>query len=109
MTITAGRDLLQYAHDRGIRAGFTAGDEVHGGLDLRRSIRERGTGYVLAVRSKSMVTLPCGRRLTVKTAASLARPGVWQRMRTGSATKGAKDYHWAMIETTPDDTPGRAR
>jgi hypothetical protein len=31
---------------------------------------------------------------------------MWQRMRTGSATKGAKDYHWAMIEITPDDTPG---
>jgi hypothetical protein len=30
---------------------------------------------------------------------------MWQRMRTGSATKGAKDYHWAMIEVTPDDTP----
>ena len=28
-------------------------------------------------------------------------------MRTGSATKGAKDYHWAMIEITPDDTPER--
>jgi hypothetical protein len=26
-------------------------------------------------------------------------------MRTGSATKAAKDYHWAMIEITPDDTP----
>ena len=98
-------DLLQYAHDRGIRAGFTVGDEVYGGLDLRKSIRERGTGYVLAVRSNYMVTLPSGRRLTVKTAASLARPGMWQRMRTGSATKGAKDYHWAMIEITPDDNP----
>ena len=59
-------DLLQHAHDRGIRAGFVAGDEVYGGLDLRRSIRERGTGYVLAVRSNYMVTLPSGRRLTVK-------------------------------------------
>ena len=98
-------DLLQHAHDRGIRAGFIAGDEVYGGLDLRKSIRERGTGYVMAVRSNHMVTLPSGRRLTVKTAASLVRPGMWQRMRTGSATKGAKDYHWAMIEITPDDTP----
>jgi SRSO17 transposase len=44
----AGR-LLQHAHDWGIRAGFVAGDEVYGGLELRRSIRERGTGYVLAV------------------------------------------------------------
>jgi SRSO17 transposase len=100
----AGR-LLQHAHDRGIRAGFTVGDEVYGGLDLRRSIRERGTGYVMAVRSNHMITLPSGRHLTVKNAASLVKPSMWQRMRTGSATKGAKDYHWAMIEITPDDTP----
>jgi SRSO17 transposase len=97
--------LLQHVHDRGIRAGFIAGDEVYGDLDLRKSIRERGTGYVLAVRSNYMVALTAGRRLTVKNAASLVKPGMWQRMRTGQATKGAKDYHWAMIEVTPDDTP----
>jgi len=68
--------------------------EVYGGLELRRSIRERGARYVLAVRSTCMVTLPSGRHLTVKTAASLVKPGMWQRMRTGSATKGARDYHW---------------
>jgi SRSO17 transposase len=100
----AGR-LLQHAHDLGIRAAFVAGDEVYGGLDLRKSIRERGTGYVLAVRSNYPVTLPSGRRLTVKKTAALVKPAMWQRMRTGSATKGAKDYHWAMIEITPDDTP----
>ena len=98
-------DLLQHAHDRGIRAGLTAGDEVYGGLDLRRSIRERGTGYVMAVRSNYTVALPSGRRLTAKDASLLAKPGMWQRMRTGSATKGAKDHHWAMIEVTPDGTP----
>jgi SRSO17 transposase len=100
----AGR-LLQHAHDLGIRAGFVAGDEVYGGLELRKGIRGRGTGYVLAVRSNYKVTLPSGRRLTVKNAASLVKPAMWQRMRTGQATKGAKDYHWAMIEMTPDDTP----
>src|SRR5215472_7956413 len=98
-------DLLQHARDRGVRAGFTAGDEVYGGLDLRRSIRERGTGYVMAVRSNCRVTLPSGRRLPVKDASLLVKRGMWQRMRTGSATKGARDYHWAMIEITPDDTP----
>jgi len=93
------------AHDRGIRAGFIAGDEVYGGLDLRRSIRERGTGYVMAVRSNHAVTLPSGRRLTVATASSLVKPAMWQRMRTGSAAKGAKDHHWAMTGIIPDDTP----
>ena len=78
---------------------------VYGGRDLRQSIRERGTGYVLAVRSNYMITLPSGRHVTVKNAAGLVKPGMWQRMRTGSATKGARDDHWAMIEITPDDTP----
>ena len=98
-------DLLQHAHDQGIRAGFVAGDEAYGGRDLRKSIRARGTGYVLAVRSNYAATLPSGRRLSVKTASNLVKPATWQRMRTGSATKGAKDYDWAMIGILPDDTP----
>ena len=98
-------DLLQHAHDQGIRAGFVAGDEVYGGRDLRQSIRARGTGYVLAIRSNYAVTLPSGRRLSVKTASNLVRPAMWQRMRTGSAAKGAKDYDWAMTGILPDDTP----
>jgi SRSO17 transposase len=98
-------DLLQHAHDQGIRAGFVAGDEVYGGRDLRKSIRARGTGYVLAIRSNYAVTLPSGRRLSVKTASNLVKPAMWQRMRTGSATKGAKDYDWAMPGILPDDTP----
>ena len=59
----------------------------------------------MAVRSNHAVILPSGRRLTVKTAGNLVRPSMWQRMRTGSATKGARDYHWAMIEIMPDDIP----
>jgi SRSO17 transposase len=34
--------LLDHAHDAGIRAAFVAGDEVYGGRELRRSIRQRG-------------------------------------------------------------------
>ena len=98
-------DLLQHAHDQGIRAGFVAGDEVYGGRDLRKSIRARGTGYVLAIRSNYAVTLPSGRRLSVKTASNLVKPAMWQRMRTGSAAKGAQDYDRAMIGILPDDTP----
>ena len=98
-------DLLQHAHDQGIRAGFVAGDEVYGGRDLRKSIRARGTGYVLAVRSNYAVNLPSGRCLSAKTASNLVKPAMWQRMRTGSATKGAKDYDWAIIGILPDDTP----
>ena len=99
------RDLLQHAHDRGVRAGFIAGEEVHGGLELRKGIRERGAGYVPAVRSDYTVTLPSGRRATVEDASLLVKPGMWQRMRTGSATRGTRDHHRAMIALTPGDTP----
>jgi SRSO17 transposase len=46
-----------------------------------------------------------GRTMTVKKAAGLVQPGMWQRMRTGQAAKGARDYYWAMIGIAPDDTP----
>jgi hypothetical protein len=44
-------ELLRQAHGRGIRAPFIAGGEVYGTLDLRKSIRELGSGYVMAARS----------------------------------------------------------
>ncbi|HLI36615.1 MAG TPA: IS701 family transposase [Streptosporangiaceae bacterium] len=97
--------LLRHAHDRGIRAGSAAGGEVYGGRDLRKSIRARGAGYVLAVRPSYAVTPPPGRRLSVKTASNLVKPAMWQRMRTGSAAKGAKDHGWAMIGILPGGTP----
>ena len=48
--------LLDRAHYLGIRAAFVAGDEVYGGRQLRRGIRERGMGYVMAVRANHVVT-----------------------------------------------------
>lgn len=46
-----------------------------------------------------------GRRLAVKAITDLVLRAMLRRTRTGSATKGARDYHWAMIDITPDDTP----
>ena len=47
--------LLDRAHALGIRAAFVAGDEVYGGRELRRSIRQHEMGYVLAVRANHTV------------------------------------------------------
>jgi SRSO17 transposase len=49
-------DLLERAHERGIRAAFAPGDEVYGGRELRQAIRARSMGYVLAVRSDTTVS-----------------------------------------------------
>jgi SRSO17 transposase len=98
--------LLQRAHERGIGASFVTGDEVYSGRDLRRAIRARRMGYVLAVRASHALTLGSGRTLTAAGAVRLIPRGAWQRIRTGHGTKGSRHYDWAMLEVTSDDTPG---
>jgi SRSO17 transposase len=97
--------LLDRAHEAGILAAFVAGDEVYGGRELRRGIRERGMGYVLAVRANHTVTTGSGRTVTAAAAAGMIPARAWQRMRTGSGTKGTRHYDWAVLGVTSDDTP----
>ena len=75
--------LLDHAQCLGIRAAFVAGDEVYGGRELRRSIRQRGTGYVLAVRANHTAGTGSGRTVTAAAAAGLIPARPWHRMRTG--------------------------
>ena len=97
--------LLDRAHAAGIRAAFVAGDEVYGGRELRRGIRERGMGYVLAVRASHVVTVGSGRTVTAAGAVRMIPARAWHRMRTGSGTKGTGHYDWAMLEVTSDVLP----
>jgi SRSO17 transposase len=97
--------LLDRAHARGIRAVFVAGDEVYGGRELRRGIRQRQMGYVMAVRANHTLTAGAGRTMTAAEAVPLVPARAWHRMRTGSGTKGTRHYDWAMLEVTSDDTP----
>ena len=98
--------LLDRAHSRRIRAAFVAGDEVYGGRQLRRDIRQRGMGYVMAVRANHVVTTGSGRAVTAAAAARMIPRPAWHRMRAGSGTKGTQHYDWAMLEVASDDTPG---
>jgi SRSO17 transposase len=99
--------LLDRAHAAGISAAFVAGDEVYGGRQLRRSIRQRGMGYVMAVRANHTVTTGSGRAVTAAEAVGMIPARAWHRMRTGSGTKGTRHYDWAMLEVASDDTPAR--
>ena len=63
--------LLDRAHSLGIRAAFVAGDEVYGGRELRRGIRQRGMGYVMAVRANHALTTGSGRTVTAAAAAGM--------------------------------------
>jgi hypothetical protein len=94
--------LLARAHERGIRAAFAAGDEVYSGRQLRRAIRGRGMGYVLAVRASHALTAGPGRAMTAARAARLIPRDAWHRIRTGHGSKGLRHYDWAMPEVTGD-------
>ncbi|MGV9885364.1 IS701 family transposase, partial [Streptomyces sp. NPDC003379] len=98
-------DMLRTAAGRqGIPASFFLGDEVYGGRRLRTACRELGLGYVEGVRSNHRVTTPAAKLSVAKAAARLPKRA-WQRMQTGAGQKGVRDYDWAMIEVTADDTP----
>ena len=77
-------DLLDRAQSLGVRAAFLAGNEVYGGRELRRSIRQRGTGYVLAVRANHVVSTGSGRAVTAAAAAGLIPGRAWHSCRTGN-------------------------
>ena len=96
--------LLDRVHGLGIRAAFVAGDEVYDGRELRRSIREHGMGYVMAVRANHTLTPGSGRRVTAAGAADMIPGHAWRRMRTRAGTEGACHYDWAMLEVTSDNT-----
>ena len=94
--------LLDRAQSLGIRAAFVAGDEVYGGRELRRGIRQRGMSYVMAVRANHTFTVGAGRTLTAARAVRLVPGRAWHRMPTGSGTKGTRHYDWAMLEVTSE-------
>lgn len=96
--------MLIKAHAAGVRAAFFAGDEVYGSRALRRTCRTLDLGYAVAIRTNHKVQLLSG-AVTCKDALKLLPQRAWQRMRTGTGSKGARDYDWAMLEVAADDTP----
>ncbi|QCX82330.1 hypothetical protein C9F11_43760 (plasmid) [Streptomyces sp. YIM 121038] len=86
----------------GCRARWVAADEVYGGQALRRRLRELGYDYAVGVRTTHTVTTDDGNRVAVTT---LVPKAAWQRVRTGSGTKGDRHYDWACISVKNDDAP----
>jgi hypothetical protein len=85
-----------------------AGDEVYGGRELRRGIRRRGMGYVLAVRANHVITTGSGRTVTAAAAAGMIPARAWHRMRTGSGTKGTPALRLGDAGGERRRHPGRA-
>ncbi|WP_416983791.1 hypothetical protein [Streptomyces sp. T028] len=88
--------MLHRAHEQGIRARWFTGDEVYGGLELRRTARALGFDYDLAVKADHTVTTAAGRFTATRLAARVPTKS-WMRMRTGHGLKGDRHYDWARL------------
>ena len=97
--------LIRQAVAAGVHAQYVTADEVYGSVAFRTACRTLGLAYVVAIPTVRQVTTPDHRRRTCTDAIALVPATAWARMRTGSATKGAKDYDWALLAIEPDDTP----
>jgi SRSO17 transposase len=95
-------EMITRALDAGVAARWVAGDEVYGGdPKLRKTLEDRGVGYVLAVACSHQVRTGVAKVRADQLAASL--PGkAWQRLSAGDGSKGPRFYDWAWISIEPD-------
>jgi SRSO17 transposase len=101
--ISLGRRMLARALDAGVAARWCTADEFYGGdRHLRRDLRGRGVGYVLAVAKSHRVTARAvdGPVRADRIAATLPTQA-WNRICAGAGSKGDRDYDWAWITIIP--------
>jgi hypothetical protein len=98
-------ELPERACERGVRAAFVTGDEVHGGRELRQAIRARGMGYMLAVRASAAVAPYPGTTITAAGAVKLIPGRAWQRLRTGPGTKASATMTGPCWRSPPTTLP----
>ncbi|MFL5997727.1 MAG: IS701 family transposase [Streptomyces sp.] len=98
-------DMLEAAHNSGVRTGWVAADEVYGGRELRARIRTLGYGCAIAVPAGHHVTTPGGGKTKATTLLERVPKRAWMRLRTVHVTEGERLYDWAMIDVNADDTP----
>jgi SRSO17 transposase len=95
-----GTAMITGAISAGAWFAWAAGDEVYGRASKLRAACERaGKGYVLAVPSNFMVTLPSRRKAAVAALARLIPARYWERRSCGRGCKGHRDYDWAWAAT----------
>jgi SRSO17 transposase len=101
--------MIEDALDAGVRAGFTAGDEVYGNDPvLRARLRKRRMGYVLAVRCDTALTRwdHPNHTITAKKVAEHLPAHVWQRYLAGWGSKGPRYYDWTRVKITETEADG---
>jgi SRSO17 transposase len=100
--------MIERALDAGAPAGWVAGDEVYGNDPvLRKTLRERGIGHVLAVARDHRIVTHAATRRAIDLAVTLPA-SAWQIRSAGVGSKGHRWYDWALVHVD-DPEPGEHR
>ena len=103
------QSMLARAFASGVPASWVVGDSVYGDAGrLRRWLEEQGKAYVLAVSGKAYVWLGI-RQCSVKSVLAGLDEGVWQRLSSGSGSKGPRLYDWQCVRLTAPPVAGWCR
>ncbi len=94
-------EIVTSAISADVPFGWVAADEVYGrSAALRAECEEAGKGYVLAVPVSFTVTLPSGRKATMRSVTRLIPARCWETRSCGRGCKGHRDYQWAWAATS---------
>ena len=99
--LVLARRMIARALDAGVPAAWVTGDAVYGSdFAFRKSIEDRGLGYVLAVRSDQMVWIGTRQVRVPAVLAVLAvlPASIWRRRSCGAGSKGPRHYDWALCQ-----------
>lgn len=100
--------MLDRAMTASVPARWVTGDEVYGADPLlRKAIRGRGLGYVLAIAANRALPATAGTARADEFVAALPQRA-WRRLSPGAGSKGQRWYSWVRIELLPEhhDTGG---
>jgi len=102
-------EMITRALDAGVAARWVAADEVYGAdPKLRKSLEDRGVGYVLAVACSHPVRTGVGKIRADELGVSLPCKA-WQRLSAGDGSKGPRFYNWAWISIEPERADARGQ
>jgi SRSO17 transposase len=107
--LVLARRMVGRVLDAGVPAAWVTADAVYGSdYKFRRSVEERGLGYVVGVRADHAVHVGW-RQVRVRSLLAEVPERGWQRLSCGDGAKGPRLYDWAVCRINCPEPESYAR
>jgi SRSO17 transposase len=107
--LVLARQMVGRAVDAGVPARWVTADAVYGSdYAFRKTVEDRGLGYVVGVRTDHAVHVGF-RQVRVRSLLADVPPDGWHRLSCGAGATGPRVYDWALCRTNCSDPETYAR